>query len=79
MHCVQGISRSATICIAYMIFTEGITYQEGYKRVKERRDCANPNMTFIQQLMWWEKRLLDTNFFALTVNPRVFALMSHQE
>ena len=29
--------------------------------------------------MWWEKRLLDPNFFALTVNPRVFALMSHQE
>jgi len=30
VHCVQGISRSATIILAYRIFTEKITYQEGY-------------------------------------------------
>ena len=77
MHCVQGISRSATMIIAYMILTEGITYNQGYKRVKDRRACANPNLKFIQQLMWFEKRLQDTNFRSLTVNPRVFCLMSH--
>lgn len=27
VHCVQGISRSATIVIAYKIFSEKITYQ----------------------------------------------------
>ena len=79
VHCVQGISRSATICIAYLILTEGLTYSQGYELVKERRACANPNMTFIQQLMWFEKRVLDPNFRALTVNPRVFLVMSHQE
>jgi hypothetical protein len=26
VHCVQGISRSATICCCYMMMTEGITY-----------------------------------------------------
>ena len=77
VHCVQGISRSATMIIAYMILTEGITYNQGYKRVKDRRACANPNLKFIQQLMWFEKRLQDTNFRSLTVNPRVFCLMSH--
>ena len=78
VHCVQGISRSSTICIAYMIFTEGITFAEGYKRVKERRQCANPNMTFIAQLDWFYKRMYDQNFKSLPVSPRVFCLLSHQ-
>jgi len=60
-----------------MILTEGITYNEGYKRVKDRRACANPNLKFIQQLMWFEKRVLDPNFMSLTVTPRIFSLMSH--
>lgn len=47
VHCVQGISRSATICCAYLILTEGLTYNQAYERVKGRRACANPNMTFI--------------------------------
>ena len=59
VHCVQGISRSSTICIAYMMFTEGINFTEGYRRVKERRQCANPNLTFITQLDWFYKRLYE--------------------
>jgi len=47
VHCVLGISRSATIIIAYKIFTEKITYQEAYDYLKEKRACINPNMTFI--------------------------------
>jgi protein-tyrosine phosphatase len=47
VHCVQGISRSATIILAYNIFTEKITYQEAYAYLKEKRACINPNMTFI--------------------------------
>ena len=30
VHCVQGISRSATIVIAYRIFSEKISYQQAY-------------------------------------------------
>ena len=81
VHCVQGISRSATICIAYLILTDGVTFDEGYRRVKARRACANPNLKFIQQLIWFERRLQDANFMSttLTVNPRAFCLMSHQD
>jgi dual specificity MAP kinase phosphatase len=53
VHCVQGISRSATICLAYMIFTQKRSYVECFKDLKERRMCANPNMTFIAQLVWF--------------------------
>jgi hypothetical protein len=78
VHCVQGISRSATICCAYKIFTEKCTYQEASSQVKERRQCANPNMTFIAQLIQWYKRLYDTNFDSLQLSPRVFLVASHQ-
>ena len=61
-----------------MIFTEGVNFDEGFQRVKERRQCANPNLTFITQLKWFYKRLYDPNFNSLTVSPRIFSLMSHQ-
>lgn len=47
VHCVQGISRSATICLAYLIFDRKISYQDAFNYLKERRPVANPNMTFI--------------------------------
>lgn len=50
MHCVQGISRSATIVAAYKIYSEKCSYEEAEAVLKERRACVNPNMTFILQL-----------------------------
>lgn len=47
VHCVQGISRSATIVIAYMIFSTRMTYEECFNLCRTRRPCANPNMAFI--------------------------------
>lgn len=61
-----------------MIFSEGVTYNEGYRRLKERRDCVNPNLTFITQLQWFYKRLYEPNFNSLPVLPRVYSLISHQ-
>lgn len=50
VHCSQGISRSATIVIAYLI-SEGMTYEEACQLVKEKRSVTNPNPGFRQQLM----------------------------
>ena len=47
VHCVQGISRSATICIAYLIFDQKMTYQSGLNYITQRRQVANPNLTFL--------------------------------
>lgn len=78
VHCVQGISRSSTVCLCYMIFTQGITLDEGLKHVRDRRQIANPNMTFMAQLIWFHKRLYGNAFDALPVSPRVFLVSSHQ-
>ena len=37
VHCVQGISRSSTICLSYMIFTHKKTLEEGLQYLRERR------------------------------------------
>jgi protein-tyrosine phosphatase len=59
VHCVQGISRSATICLAYLIHSRKMTYNEGFNYIKEKREIANPNMTFIAQLICFYKRLFE--------------------
>ncbi len=78
VHCVQGISRSATVCCAYKIFAEQLTYEQALRQVTERRACANPNLQFVQQLIHWHKRLYDTNFDCLQLSPRVFLVSSFQ-
>jgi len=54
VHCVQGISRSATVVIAYLIASEGWSVQTALQFVKERRSLIAPNPGFLQQLQEYE-------------------------
>lgn len=47
VHCIQGISRSVTFVIAYLIFTKGYDYKKAQCFVKERRGIACPNNGFM--------------------------------
>ena len=77
VHCVQGISRSSTLILSYMIFTQKITFDQGLSFIRERRQIANPNMTFMAQLIWFYKRLYGNSTESLPVSPRVFLVSSH--
>ncbi|XP_043272241.1 dual specificity protein phosphatase 19-like [Venturia canescens] len=50
VHCNAGVSRSATIVIAYLMATENFKYEEAYERVKSLRTCIRPNDGFVKQL-----------------------------
>jgi len=50
VHCAAGISRSASVVIAYLMMTRGMTLAEAYQYVKSRRPIVEPNPGFIQQL-----------------------------
>lgn len=50
VHCVSGISRSASIVIAYMMNKYKMTYDQAYSQVKLKRACIRPNSNFIKQL-----------------------------
>ena len=47
VHCVQGISRSTTCILSYLIFSRKMTQEEALNLVREKRQIANPNMTFL--------------------------------
>jgi protein-tyrosine phosphatase len=44
VHCSMGISRSASIVIAYLIRFDKMSLNEAYRHLKLARDCICPNM-----------------------------------
>lgn len=57
VHCRAGISRSATICIAYLIKTKRIRMEEAYDYVKSKRCLISPNFNFMAQLLAFEDQV----------------------
>lgn len=51
VHCAMGISRSATIVIAYLIIEKKMSYTEAYLYLKNKRNIINPNEGFQKQLI----------------------------
>lgn len=78
IHCIQGVSRSATLCISYLIFDKQMNHQTAFSIVQKERPIANPNMIFNVQLIWWHMRLYQ-DYSALPVSPRVYAIGSHEK
>lgn len=61
VHCHAGISRSATICIAYIMKAMQWDLSKAYEFVKEKRPCISPNLHFMGQLLEFEKQLQLSN------------------
>jgi protein-tyrosine phosphatase len=57
VHCLAGISRSASIVIAYLMNSQKIYYKQAFNLVKEKRPNVKPNQGFVKQLREFEKEL----------------------
>ncbi|CDW78924.1 protein-tyrosine phosphatase [Stylonychia lemnae] len=57
VHCYAGVSRSATIVIAYLMLEHGLSFSAAIKLVKSKRPFINPNDGFRKQLLLFEKDL----------------------
>ena len=57
VHCHAGISRSATICMAYMMASRRLRMEEAYEFVKNKRQIVSPNFSFMGQLLNFESKI----------------------
>jgi hypothetical protein len=57
VHCQQGVSRSASLVIAYVMWTRGLNFLDAHTLVKEARGVAEPNAGFVCALVAFWKRL----------------------
>lgn len=77
VHCIQGISRSVTLVIAYLILTKKLNYDEAFKIVQSRRSIASPNLGFAIQLQNFYQRLFEPPQ-TFRLYPKIFAIGSFQ-
>ena len=57
IHCYQGISRSACLVTAYLIFSKKIDSDKAFNFVQKKRKIANPNLGFFFQLNVFYNRI----------------------
>lgn len=57
VHCQQGVSRSASLVIAYIMRAKMMDVNEAYAFVKSKSPGIGPNMSLIYQLCEWGKTL----------------------
>ena len=60
-HCAAGVSRSATIVIAYIMWDKKLSYEDALNFVESKRN-VNPNPGFVEQLKIFEKELIKNEY-----------------
>ncbi|KAM3345329.1 hypothetical protein P3S68_025038 [Capsicum galapagoense] len=57
VHCFQGVSRSTSLVISYLMWREGQSFDDAFGYVKEAKDITDPNIGFSCQLLQYQKRV----------------------
>ncbi|UJR20926.1 hypothetical protein I4U23_024035 [Adineta vaga] len=68
VHCQMGISRSSSIILAYLMKYHHDSLYKAYDYLLERRRIAAPNLSFLLQLIRYEKELRQTKEIDETKN-----------
>ena len=61
VHCKQGVSRSASCTVAYLMEVRRMTLRDALALVKKGRECICVNQGFAEQLLEYEKELRGSN------------------
>jgi hypothetical protein len=57
VHCLNGVSRSGMVMVAYQMAKNGWTRDEAVRFVQSKRPITRPNPAFMQLLLDWERAL----------------------
>lgn len=69
--CVAGVSRSASLCIAYLMKYHQLSLLEAYNYVKTRRPRIKPNCGFFKQLIEYEHKMYKSSTVKMVYNELV--------
>ncbi|PHT62338.1 Protein-tyrosine-phosphatase MKP1 [Capsicum annuum] len=58
VHCYQGVSRSTSLVIGYLMWREGQSFDDAFEYVKSARGIADPNIGFSCQLLQCQKKIV---------------------
>lgn len=69
VHCAAGVSRSAALCIAYLMKYKSMSLANAHAWVKSCRPIIRPNNGFWQQLIQYEYKLFGKNSVKMIQSP----------
>lgn len=69
VHCFAGRSRSATLCIVYLMKYDKMTLKKAHSYVKSRRSLIRPNPGFWRQMVIYEQYLFGKNSVKMVNSP----------
>lgn len=62
VHCWAGISRSVTVCLAYLMYSLRCPLDEAFDRLLKQNGTIAPNFHFMEALTHWEQELFAASF-----------------
>ena len=83
IHCWQGVSRSVSFVVAYLMWQQNLTFENAKSTVRKVRNVARPNMGFQCQLMEWRRlrnetfEQLDSRLYALLYDKNITGISSN--
>jgi protein-tyrosine phosphatase len=54
---IAGVSRSSSICIAYLMKSNSWTYEKALEYIQSTRNEVNPNQGFVKQLKDYQNEI----------------------
>lgn len=58
VHCHMGLSRSATLVLAYLMWSRQWHFHQAMQHLTQKHSRTNPNLGFISQLKLYQRRLV---------------------
>ncbi|XP_052055238.1 dual specificity protein phosphatase 18 [Apodemus sylvaticus] len=69
LHCAAGVSRSAALCLAYLMKYHAMSLLDAHTWTKSRRPIIRPNSGFWEQLIHYEFQLFGKNTMQMVNSP----------